>query len=176
MAINTNVFRGSDATLTLAPIAAGQSGTLPDEVSAGSALIDSFALGAVGRASGVEVYVQTSLKAYHEIGRRHAAQLRPGLIDVSGRIGRAHINGALLRLLMGSSALVERGPDPAPQPTFNLQVILKDPANPNTSSTLTVYGVKFENWSYALPEDDFVMESVTFQGLFISVEDKQAAT
>ena len=48
---------------------------------------------------------------------------------------------------------------------------VKDPAVPGTSSTLTVHGVKFENWTYHLPEDDFVMEAVTFKGLFISVED-----
>jgi hypothetical protein len=53
---------------------------------------------------------------------------------------------------------------------------LKDPAVPGTSSTITVYGVKFEGWVYTLPEDDFVMESVTFKGLYIAVEDKEGAT
>jgi hypothetical protein len=36
-----------------------------------------------------------------------------------------------------------------------------------------VHGVKLENWAYSLPEDDFVMESVSFKGLFITVEDKE---
>ena len=52
---------------------------------------------------------------------------------------------------------------------------LKDPAIPGTTSTLTVHNVKFENWAYNLPEDDFIVESVTFKGLFITVEDKEAA-
>jgi hypothetical protein len=165
---NTNVFRGSDATLTLAPAD-------PDapEGQAANAVIESFSLSPVGRASDVEVYVQTDLKAYHEIGRRHPAQLRPGNINVSGKIGRAYINGALLRLLLGDGALVERINEPYPQPSFNLVLALNDPATPGTFSLLTVHGVKLENWAYALPEDDFVMESVTFQGLFISVEDTE---
>jgi hypothetical protein len=165
---NTNVFRGSDATLTLAP-------SDPDAVEgqAANEVIEGFALSPVGRATDVEVYVQTDLKAYHEIGRRHPAQLRPGNINISGKIGRAYINGALLRLLLGQGAVVERVNEPYAQPSFNLVLNLNDPATPGTSSVLTVHGVKLENWAYALPEDDFVMESVTFKGLFISVEDTE---
>jgi hypothetical protein len=165
---NTNVFRGSDATLTLAP----SDPNVPEGVEANT-VIEEFQLSPVGRASDVEVYVQTDLKAYHEIGKRHPAQLRPGNINVSGKIGRAYINGALLRLLLGKGALVNRENEPYPQPSFNMVLSLTDPATPGTTSVLTVHGVKLENWAYALPEDDFVMESVTFKGLFISVEDTQ---
>jgi len=52
-------------------------------------------------------------------------------------------------------------------------VSVNDPAAPDTTSVLTIHGVKLENWVYSLPEDDFVMESVTFKGLFISVEDTE---
>lgn len=165
---NLNVFRGSDATLTLA------SEETP-EGQAAKEILDFYQLSPVGRATSVEVYVQTELELFHEIGKRHPAALRPGNINISGKIGRAHINGALLRLLLGNGALVEREAEPYPQPSFNLLLDLKDPAVPATTSTLTIYGVKFENWAYNLPEDDFVMESVTFKGLFISVEDKEAA-
>ncbi len=167
---NTNVFRGSDATLTLAP-------SDPDmpEGAAANEVIEFYQLSPVGRATGVEVVVQTELEEYHEIGRRHPAQLRPGNIHVSGRFERAYINGALLRLLLGSGAVPERIAEPYPQPSFNMQLRVEDPATPGTSSTLTVHGVKLENWVYNLPEDDFVMESVTFKGLFISVEDVEAA-
>ena len=65
--------------------------------------------------------------------------------------------------------------EPYPQPSFNLIIGLNDPATPGTTSTLTVHGVKMENWGYAVPEDDFVMESITFKGLFITVEDQEAA-
>jgi len=169
MATNLNVFRGSDATLTLAP----SDPAVPEGVEA-TTVIDEFELSPVGRASNVEVVVQTDLKAYHEIGKRHPAQLRPGNIFISGTIGRAYINGALLRLLLGRGALTNREAEPYAQPSFNLMLNLTDPAAPDTRSTLTVHGVKFQNWSYALPEDDFVMESVSFQGLFISVDDAVA--
>src|SRR5262249_27629962 len=105
----------------------------------------------------------------------HPAQLRPGNINISGKIGRAYINGALLRLLLGKGALVNRENEPYAQPSFNLNVSVNDPATPGTTSILTIHEVKLENWGYVLPEDDFVMESVTFKGLFITVEDQQAA-
>lgn len=165
---NTNVFRGSDATLTLA-VEDTPEGQVANEI------IEFYELSPVGRATNVEVYVQTELELFHELGRRHPAVLRPGNINISGKIGRAYINGALLRLLLGTGALVAREAEPYPQPSFNLMLDLKDSAIPDTSSTVTVHGVKFENWAYNLPEDDFVMESVTFKGLFISVEDKEAA-
>jgi hypothetical protein len=163
---NTNVFRGSDATLTLANEDSPE-GQVAQEI------VEFYNLSPVGRAVNVEVNVQTELELFHEVGRRHPAALRPGNINVSGKIGRAYINGALLRLLLGKGALPEREAEPYPQPSFNLMLDLKDPAVPATSSTLTVHGVKLENWAYSLPEDDFVMESVTFKGLFITVEDKE---
>ena len=165
---NTNVFRGSDATLTLA-------NEDTPEGQAASEIIEFYKLSPVGRAVNVEVNVNTELELFHEVGRRHAAALRPGNINISGQIGRAYINGALLRMLLGKGALPEREAEPYPQPSFNLMLDLKDPAVPGTSSTLTVHGVKLENWAYSLPEDDFVMESVSFKGLFITVEDKEGA-
>ncbi len=165
---NTNVFRGSDATLTLANEDSPE-GQVAQEI------IEFYNLSPVGRAVNVEVNVQTELELFHEVGKRHPAALRPGNINVSGSIGRAYINGALLRLLLGKGALPEREAEPYPQPSFNLMLDLVDPAVPGTSSTLTVHGVKLENWAYSLPEDDFVMESVSFKGLFITVEDKEGA-
>jgi hypothetical protein len=164
---NTNVFRGSDATLTLA---------VEDSVEGQAAkeIIDLYQLSPVGRATSVEVYIHTELELFHEIGKRHPGALRPGNINISGKVGRAYINGALLRLLLGKGALVERQAEPYAQPSFNLMLDLKDPAQPATSSTLTIHGVKFENWAYSLPEDDFVMESVTFKGMFITVDDVTA--
>ncbi len=164
---NTNVFTGSDATLTLA---------LEDTPEGNEAkeVIEFYKLSPVGRATNVEVQVQTDLELFHEIGKRHPRVLRAGNIYISGKIGRAYINGALLRLLLGKGALVTRTEEPFPPPSFNLMLDLKDPAVPGNSNTLTVHGVKFENWVHNLPEDDFVMESVTFKGLFVTVEDKEA--
>jgi hypothetical protein len=163
---NTNVFRGSDATLTLASedTAEGQ---------AAQEIVEFYNLSPVGRAVNVEVRVDTELEAFHELSKRHPAALRPGNINISGSIERAYINGALLRMLLGKGALPEREAEPYPQPSFNLMLDLKDPAIPTTSSTLTIHGVKLENWAYNLPEDDFVLERATFKGLFITVEDKE---
>jgi len=165
---NTNVFRGSDATLTLA---------FEDSPEGEEArrIIETYELSPVGRATNVEVQVQTDLELFHEIGKRHPAALRPGNINISGKIDRAYINGALLFMLMGKGAKATREAEPYPQPSFNLMLDLSDPAVEGVSSTLTIHGVKFENWCYNLPEDDFVMESVTFKGLFITVEDREAA-
>lgn len=163
---NTNVFRGTDATLTLA----AESEDAP-EGQAAATVISTYQLSPVGRASNVEVHVRTELETFHEIGRRHPVVLRPGNIHVSGKVDRAYINGALLRLLLGQGAEPDRVAEPYPQPAFNLVLDVKDPAVPGTSSTITVHGVKFENWSYSLPEADFVMEAVTFKGLFITVAD-----
>jgi hypothetical protein len=165
---NTNVFRGADGSLTLAA-GDGAEGTAAGEV------VEFYNLNPVGRASSIEIFVRTELLEFHEIGRRHPTQLRPGNIHVSGTIGRAYINGALLRLLLGTGAVPERKAEPYPQPAFNIQVRVEDPAAAGTSSTVTVHGAKLENWALNLPEDDFVMERVAFQGLFISVEDAQPA-
>ncbi len=165
---NTNVFRGSDASIMLAP-----TDTAMPEGTAANSVIESYELAPIGRATGVEVYVHTELDEYHEIGRRHASQLRPGNIHVSGKMNRAYINGALLNLLLGSGAATERVAEPYAQPSFNIQLRVEDPATPGVASTITVHGAKLENWAYNLPEDDFVMESVTFKGLFISVEDQE---
>jgi hypothetical protein len=166
MPANTRVFRGSDATLTLSL----ENPELPESEVA-NRVIELYELSTVGRASNVEVHVTTDLKAYHEIGRRHPAQLRPGNINISGTVGRAYINGALMALLLGDGSAENRVAEPYPQPTFNLQFTVRDPAFPDTASVITVHGVKFDDWSYSLPEDDFVMEAVTFQGMFITVGD-----
>ena len=38
---------------------------------------------------------------------------------------------------------------------------------------MTLHGVKIQNWSYGIPEDDFVMERADFRALWISVEDTE---
>ena len=164
---NVNVFRGSDATLVLA---VDDSSTV--EGSQADALIGEYELSSVvGRLQNVEVRVENELRPYHEIGKRFATELRPGNIHVSGVAERAHINGALLRLLLGQGAA---SPPPAaaiPQPAFNMVINLKNPALPDSSSKIALFGVKFENWSFRLPEDDFVMESVSFRALRVSSEE-----
>ncbi|GAB4377860.1 MAG: hypothetical protein Kow0042_26150 [Calditrichia bacterium] len=166
---NTNVFRGSDATISISP-----TDTAQPEGEAANTVIEFYELSPIGRATDVEIHVNTDLEEFHEVGKRHPVQLRPGNIHVSGSLRRAYINGALLHLLLGKGASTERQAEPYPQPSFILQFRVEDPASPGVASVITVHGVKFENWSYHLPEDDFVMESATFKGLFISVGETEA--
>ena len=57
------------------------------------------------------------------------------------------------------------------QPSFNISLLLANAALPNVTNTLTLHDVKLDHWVYAMPEDDFVLESVNFQALYITVED-----
>lgn len=163
---NVNVFRGSDAVLVLAVDDAST-----EEGKAADSLITEYDLSSVvGRLQKVQIRVENEVRPYHEIGKRFPTELRPGNINVSGSAERAHINGALLRLLLGDGAKSPPA-DPISQPSFNIVLNLKNPALPANSSKVVVFGVKFDTWTFSLPEDDFVMESVTFRALRISSEE-----
>ena len=164
---NTNVFTGMDGSITVAVHDAES-----PEGQAATAVSDAFALSPVGRASDVTVHVRSQLRPFHEVGQRYATELRPGNVDVSGTMGRAHINGALLRLMLGDGAAGTRPAGAFVSPSFNLSLLLENPAKPGARSTLTVHGVKLAGWSYAMPEDDFVMEQASFKALWISVQDE----
>jgi hypothetical protein len=167
MANNTNVFRGSDGSIVLA-VDTGAEGDLA------RGIIESYSLTPVGRVTGVEVHVDSDVQAFHELGQRYATELRSGNVNVSGSIARAFINGALLKLLLGDAA-ASRPAGAFVNPSFNISLRAENPARAGVSSTVTIHGVKIDEWSYSLPEDDFVMEQVTFKGLWISVEDAQAS-
>lgn len=157
----TNVFTGSNGTLVL-----GDADT-PEGRDA-AAVLDFYEARTVARVTGVEIQVRTDLQEYHEIGRRHATSLHPGDIHVSGRFTRAHVNGALLYLLLGRGASPNTAPEPYVQPTFILNVQLNDPAEPAHGQIVSLLGVKLQDWGFVMPEEDFVMENVTFRALSIS--------
>ena len=91
-------------------------------------VLTSYDLIAVGRAQNVRVEVHSELRPFHEIGQRYATQLRAGNVTVRGTIGRAYINGALLKLLLGEAA--ESRPVASwAQPSFNVTLLVQDPAN-----------------------------------------------
>jgi hypothetical protein len=134
--------------------------------------IQQYQVTTVGRVSNVEVRVESSLKAFYEIGKRYPTELRPGRIEISGAASRAYINGALIKLLLGAGAETPTPAGTFPQPTFNIVIPLQNPAF-SSKSTITLFGVKFQNWNYSIPEDDFVLENVTFKALSLSVEDAE---
>lgn len=163
---NTNVFTGMDGAISIAVDDAAS-----PEGQAASAVADAFGLSPIGRATGVTLTVESAMRPFHEIGQRYATELRPGNVDVSGTMARAHINGALLRLMLGDAAAGTRPAGAFVSPTFNLSLLLENPATPGNTSTVAVHGVKLDGWTWTMPEDDFVLESVSFRALWISVED-----
>jgi hypothetical protein len=166
----TNVYTGANGILLIS-----SDGTDTEKADAEALLGDQmYSLSQVGRVTDIEVSVKTQLSEYHEIGRRHATSLHSGNIHISGKVGRAYINGALLFLLLGRGANPNNIDEPYVQPALMMQVVLQDPAVPETRSVLTLEDVKFENWAYAMPEDDFVMENVSFKALRIRVQDEEA--
>jgi hypothetical protein len=170
----TNVYTGANGVLLLSA-----DNTNKPEGADADALLDKNMYDIqldLGRVTNVEVCVQTHLQEYHEIGVRHPTSLHPGDIHISGKIGRAYINGALLHLLLGRGANNTAIKEPYPQPALQMNLLLQDPAVPDTRAVLNLDGVKFENWAFSLPEDDFVMENVSFKALRMRVQDEEAST
>jgi hypothetical protein len=161
---NTTVFTGADGAITLS-VPQGREGE------AAQAAIDAYALVSVGRATDVRVEVHADVRAFNEIGQRYPTELRPGNVRISGTIGRAYVNGALLQLMLGEAAS-SRPAASWTHPAFNVTVLLENAARPGTRSTLTLHDVKIDNWVVEVPEDEFVMESVGFQALYMSVADE----
>lgn len=161
-----NVYRGSDGTISVA----AEEGVEGD---ATTAVTEAFALTPIGRATGVTVKVTSDTEPFHELGQRFATELRPGNINVYGTIDRAYINGALLKLMLGDAAN-SRPQSTFTSPAFNLNVRLENPSLPGNSASVTVMGVKLNEWNFDLPEDDFAMEQVSFKALWVKVEDATA--
>lgn len=160
---NTSVFTGADGSITL-------STPQGPEGEAGQAVLDRFELVSVGRAQNVRVEVSAAVKPFHEIGQRYATELRTGNVDIRGTIGRAHINGALLRLLLGEAS--ESRPAASwQQPAFNITLLLANAATPDVNSSVTLHDVKIDRWVYEVPEDDFVIEEVGFRALYLTTAD-----
>ena len=110
-----------------------------------------------------------------EMGQRFATELRHGNLNVYGTIGRAHVNGALLKLMLGTAPAQSRPQGAFPNPSFNLSIRMENPGQPGNFSSITVMGVKLSEWNLNLPEDDFILENVAFRALWVKVEDGSAA-
>jgi hypothetical protein len=161
---NTSVFTGADGTITLS-VPSGAEGDKAKDV------LGKYDITTVGRVQNVRVEVAAAVRAFNEIGQRYATELRPGNVSVRGSIGRAYVNGAMIRLLLGDAADKRPGGSWV-QPACNVTLVVENPAIPGKRNTVTLHDVKFDTWAYDMPEDDFLMEQVTFQALFLSVEDE----
>jgi hypothetical protein len=158
------VYTGADGSITL---------STPEstEGEAAQAVLDEFEITSVGRVQNVRIEVHSEMRAFHEIGQRYATELRPGNVTIRGSIGRAYINGAMLKLLLGEAS-TQRPAASWAHPAFNISMIVENAANPGVRNTVTLHDVKIEDWVYNMPEDDFVMESLNFQALYLSVADE----
>src|SRR3954454_17673729 len=153
---NTHVFTGLDGVISVA-VEGGVEGDVAKDVN------DTYQLTPVGRGTGVTIEVRSDIRPFHEMGQRYASELRSGNVFVKGTIGRAHVNGALLRLMLGDGAKGTRPHGSVVSPTFHLSLRLENEAFPGNSSTVSVHTVKLDEWSLSVPQDDFVMEHVAFQ-------------
>jgi hypothetical protein len=160
---NANVYSGADGSLTISD---------PDGLDTeifGKYFGES---GQVGRVTNVAISVSTQVRAFHEMGSHATKELRAGNTQVSGTVERAYINGAMLRLMLGKNATDEESA-PLKMPSFNMKVILDNlqPEGDPGNSILTLYGVIFDTWQFTLPEDDFVLERLSFRARRVSVSD-----
>jgi hypothetical protein len=162
---NTSVFTGADGSITLS-VPQGAEGERAQEV------LTAFDLIIVGRVQNVRVEVHSDVRSFNEIGQRYATQLRPGNIAVRGTIGRAYLNGAMLRLLLGEAA-DSRPAASWTQPAFNITLLAQNAAAPDVRNTITIHDAKIDSWVYEVPEDDFLMESASFQALYLTVADEE---
>jgi hypothetical protein len=161
---NTSVFTGADGSITMS-VPQGMEGASAQEV------LDTFEMINVGRVQNVRIEVQSEVRAFHEIGQRYATQLRAGNVTIRGTIGRAYINGAMLRLLLGEAADSRPAAGWA-QPAFNITLLAQNAAAPDVRSTVTIHDAKIDSWVGDWPEDDFMMESVSFQATHVAITDE----
>ena len=162
---NANVFTGADGSISLS------ARTDIPEGQAAQKIVDAYKMIPVGRVQDVRVEVNSAVKAFHEIGQRYPTELRPGNVTIKGTIARAYINGALLKLLLGEAA-DNRPAGSWMQPEFNITLVLSNPAISGVSATLVLHDVKLDGWVGHVPEDDFVLESATFQALYMTTADQ----
>ena len=162
---NESTYYGTDGVLTL-NVAEGEPGA--------STVTDYFGeSGQVGRLKNVSVYVTMEVKAFHELGSRAPKELRAGNIHIGGTVERAYINGALLKLMLGDYAENEETAG-FKVPSFTMKVELDNltPTNEKGNNILEVRDVYFDTWQFNLPEDDFVLEKLSFKARRVIVKDE----
>jgi hypothetical protein len=157
------VYTGADGSITLSTCLGIEGRSAQD-------VIDDYEMLSIGKAQDVRIEVHSEVRPFHELGSRFPTELRSGSVAIRGSIGRAYINGAMLKLLLGQAAS-QRQASGWVQPAFNMSLVVQSPDNPGVHNTLTLHDVKIENWTYSMPEGDFVLESVDFQALYISVRE-----
>ena len=164
---NSRNYCGTDGSLVLsAPVGL-------DEAVLASYLGEA---GAVGRVTNVSISVTTEVKPFYELGSRTAKELRAGNIAIAGSVERAYLNGAHLKLMLGQYSDTVEGQG-FTIPSFDMKLMLDNamPTADGSSSVLTVYGVIFDTWQTALPEDDFMLEKLSFKASRLAITDTEVS-
>ena len=163
---NTNVYAGTDGTLTL-------SNPVGVEEDTWSSYFGEVA--EVGRVTNVTINVRASIRAFHELGTHIPRELRAGSVTIEGTVDRAYINGAMLMLMLGKASSDEETAQ-LKIPSFDMKIALDNltPEGDNGNSLLTVYGVMFDKWQFTLQQDDFALENLAFKARRIGILDIDA--
>jgi hypothetical protein len=136
------------------------------------AIDDAYTSAIVGRVTDVEVCVRTELEEFFQIGARDVVTISTGNVHITGSVGRAYVNGALLFLLLGRGAT--ENDITSIQPRFVLNLTLRNPHIPDNALKVNVFGVKFETWGFSLPQEGFVMEHLRFKATRVGLLDNEA--
>lgn len=170
MSLN-DIYTGAHGTISLA--VAGLE-TQQADFGAITAAYGETVFNPLGRVEDVEICVQTELQEFYEVGHREVNQIFPGNVHISGKIGRAYINGSLLFLLLGRGGKADS--EPSLQPIFTLNLQLQDPDDPKDQLRINIFGVKFENWALHVPQGTVIMEQLTFKAVRVVPVDTNDGT
>jgi len=167
MMFNTNTFFGTDGVLTLSDADGIDAAVFTNYFGEG---------GVVGRLTNVSLAISVEIKPFHELGSRAPKELRAGNLYISGTVERAFINGAMLKLMLGQYGDEEETAG-FKIPKFNMKISLDNmrPAGDEGNAILTVYDVMFDAWQFNLPENDFVLEKLSFKARRIKTEDTEVS-
>ena len=154
------LHRSDDAQLMFSPVANPVDGLYKTS----DTLMEKLSFETVGRFTGVTIRVSTALRPFYELGRRSPVDLRAGHTRITGTAERGYLNGALLYLLLQEWAMPEAQSElNVPPPAFNLLVSVG-------YTNLILYETRLDGWDFSVPNDDFVMERVSFEAMRIEYQ------
>jgi hypothetical protein len=118
----------------------------------------------VGRVSNIEVKIESPTQVVYERGRRYTSNTNIERMEITGSINKVYINGALLKILLGTGEHIPKFKESHPAPIFCIEVEEKE--------AITLCNVEFQNWNPNIPEDDFVLENLSFKARSFVIGDE----
>jgi hypothetical protein len=119
----------------------------------------------VGRVNDIDVKIESPTQVIYERGKRYPSNTSTERgIEISGSIKRVHINGALLKSLLVTGDHNPVSEESYPGPIFCIEVKEKE--------AITLCNVEFQNWKPNIPDDDFVLENLSFKARSFVIGDE----